>query len=70
MRARLYIEWYGRCAYDEFIKKMFIDWFKHTNRHKYKGFTVTLSFLGWTGNVTLVNDGKLYRDAMKRRTRR
>lgn len=71
MKARVYNEWYGRCAYDgEWMKKMWIDWYRHSGNFKYIGFTITISFLGWTDSITFVNDGKLYRDAMKRRIRR
>lgn len=59
MKARAYFKWYGQCSTDD-EPKIYLDWYRHHSRHPYKGFSVTLSLVGWTGTVIFVNDGKLY----------
>ena len=65
MKSRIYFTYYGKCSYDD-GPKIYLDWFRHHKSNKYKGFTVTISVLGYTICTDMVSDGKIFKSLHRR----
>jgi len=71
IKHRIYIDWYGNFLnYTDDYPKVYLDWYKHSDRHKYKGFTFTASILGYVICLNFVNNGIVYRKSLARWDRR
>ena len=62
--------WYGNDEDGTDHIKFGIGWFKHSDRHPYKGLTVNFIFFEHLIMFNYVNNFKLYQEVMNRRFNR
>jgi hypothetical protein len=64
-RPNIFFTNYGQSG-DSETPKIFLDWYRHSKNHPYRGFSVRAAFLGYTVDITFVNDDLAYRKKMFR----
>ena len=66
IKPRVYLEYFGPADSESDRLKLYLDWYRHSKSHKYRGFTMNVSVLGYMIGITLVNDAKLYQEVFGR----